>query len=53
MAEIGWIKSVVKKCTKFVSKKQELNTGSSLRFREVNIKTKEKSKERVRQKSKN
>lgn len=53
MAETGWIKSGVKKCTTFVSKKQELNTGSSLSFWEVNIETKGKNQERVKQKAKN
>lgn len=53
MAEIGWIKSGVKKCTKFVSKKQELNTGSSLSFWEVNVETKGENQKRVRQKSEN
>lgn len=53
MAEIGWITIEIKRRKRVVSKRQELDSGSSLSFRDVNVEMKGKSQEGDRQKSKN
>jgi len=45
VAEGEWIKSKGKGCGKVVSNRQELDSGGSLSFRDVNMETKRKSQE--------
>lgn len=53
MAEFGWITSEVKSCRRVVSKRQEVYSGNSLTFRDVNMEAKGESQEGDRQKPKN
>lgn len=44
MVETGWIMSEIQRCRRVFSKRQELDGGNSLTFRDVNVETNGKTR---------